>query len=251
MSQGQASNIFIADYSPEEVKKAHDVLYNEGLRMRIKVAGEDYVQKSLQANKDPFSKPMQEVSQESLPKSMESNRLTSSIVRRRSLLGLGMDPSRPGAENAIFPQYCHVVPGKPSHRASNARKRCPRKRSNGRGNTRSDSACDRVLWDACGYRRLPSSHAGDQTVQRGPGTERTPCGAVVRYRHRLEDEYGGYVKDKGGLGGCTNLPDRVRQWWLALVLKSLFSRIICQEFEILRAVPVDAVSSSTGSSPSP
>jgi len=28
--------------------------------MRIKVAGEDYVQKSLQANKDPFSKPMQE-----------------------------------------------------------------------------------------------------------------------------------------------------------------------------------------------
>ncbi|KAK3691870.1 hypothetical protein LTR37_018363 [Vermiconidia calcicola] len=51
---------FVADYSPEEVKKAHEVLYNEGLRMRIKVAGKEYVEKSLNANKDPFSKPMQE-----------------------------------------------------------------------------------------------------------------------------------------------------------------------------------------------
>ena len=55
------SSTFVADYSEEEIKKAHEVLYNEGLRMRIKVAGKDYVEKSLQAAKDPFSKPMQEV----------------------------------------------------------------------------------------------------------------------------------------------------------------------------------------------
>ena len=53
---------FVADYTDEEVKKAHEVLRNEGLRMRIKVAGESYVDKSLQANKDAFSKPMQDVS---------------------------------------------------------------------------------------------------------------------------------------------------------------------------------------------
>jgi len=51
----------VVDYSEDEVKKAHEVLYNEGLKMRIKVAGEAYVEKSLEANRDPFSKPMQEV----------------------------------------------------------------------------------------------------------------------------------------------------------------------------------------------
>lgn len=56
-----SSSTFVADYSPEEIKKAHEVLYNEGLRMRIKVNGADYVEKALKANKDPFSKPMQEV----------------------------------------------------------------------------------------------------------------------------------------------------------------------------------------------
>lgn len=56
-----SSSTYVVDYSPEEIKKAHEVLYNEGLRMRIKVAGKEYVEKSLQASKDPFSKPMQEV----------------------------------------------------------------------------------------------------------------------------------------------------------------------------------------------
>jgi hypothetical protein len=56
-----SSSTTVVDYSPEEIQKAHEVLYNEGLRMRIKVAGKEYVEKSLNAAKDPFSKPMQEV----------------------------------------------------------------------------------------------------------------------------------------------------------------------------------------------
>ncbi len=56
-----SSKPYVVNYSEEEVKKAHEVLYNEGLRMRIQVAGKDYVEKSLNAAKDPFSKPMQEV----------------------------------------------------------------------------------------------------------------------------------------------------------------------------------------------
>lgn len=55
------TSTFVADYTPEEIKKAHQVLYNEGLRMRIKVNGEQYVEKALQANKDAFARPMQEV----------------------------------------------------------------------------------------------------------------------------------------------------------------------------------------------
>lgn len=55
------SSIRIEDYSEEEIKKAHEVLYNEGLRMRMKVNGEAYVEKALEANKDAFAKPMQEV----------------------------------------------------------------------------------------------------------------------------------------------------------------------------------------------
>lgn len=64
MSEGareKKSSTTVVEYSPEEIKKAHEVLYNEGLRMRIKVNGERYVEKALEANKDSFSKPMQEV----------------------------------------------------------------------------------------------------------------------------------------------------------------------------------------------
>ena len=60
-SSGEKKSTKVLDYSPEEVKKAHEVLYNEGLRMRIKVNGERYVEKALEANKDSFGKPMQEV----------------------------------------------------------------------------------------------------------------------------------------------------------------------------------------------
>lgn len=50
------------NYSPEEVKKAHEVLYNEGLKMRYQVAGKEYVDRSLKNASNPFAKPMQEVS---------------------------------------------------------------------------------------------------------------------------------------------------------------------------------------------
>ena len=56
-----SSSTYVVDYSPEEIKKAHEVLYNEGLRMRLKVNGQEYVEKALNASKDPFAKPMQEV----------------------------------------------------------------------------------------------------------------------------------------------------------------------------------------------
>lgn len=61
MSSDNSAKINVVDYSEDEIKKAHEVLYNEGLRMRIQVAGEDYVKKSLNAAQDPFAKSMQEV----------------------------------------------------------------------------------------------------------------------------------------------------------------------------------------------
>ena len=73
MSSDKSFPTYVADYSADEIKKAHEVLYNEGLRMRIKVAGEDYVRKSLDAAKDPFSKPMQEVYLTSPPNTAPSS----------------------------------------------------------------------------------------------------------------------------------------------------------------------------------
>lgn len=55
------TSTYVVDYTAEEIKKAHDVLYNEGLRMRMKVNGKEYVEKALQNNKDAFARPMQEV----------------------------------------------------------------------------------------------------------------------------------------------------------------------------------------------
>ena len=49
------------NYTEEEVKKAHEVLFNEGLKMRYQVAGKDYVDKALKAGSTPFSRAMQEV----------------------------------------------------------------------------------------------------------------------------------------------------------------------------------------------
>ncbi|CZT18820.1 related to uncharacterized homolog of gamma-carboxymuconolactone decarboxylase subunit [Ramularia collo-cygni] len=51
-------------YTPEEIKKAHEILYNEGIKMRNQVAGKAYVDKSL-ANATPFSQAMQEYVSES------------------------------------------------------------------------------------------------------------------------------------------------------------------------------------------
>lgn len=51
----------VVDYSPEEIAKAHKVLYNEGIKMRYQVAGKEYVDRALQAADNPFSRAMQEV----------------------------------------------------------------------------------------------------------------------------------------------------------------------------------------------
>lgn len=49
------------NYTPEEIQKAHEILYNEGIKMRYQVAGKEYVDKSLAAAQNPFAKAMQEV----------------------------------------------------------------------------------------------------------------------------------------------------------------------------------------------
>lgn len=48
-------------YTPEEIAKAHKILYNEGIKMRYQVAGKEYVDRSLAAADNPFAKAMQEV----------------------------------------------------------------------------------------------------------------------------------------------------------------------------------------------
>lgn len=49
------------EYTPEEVKKAHEVLFAEGIKMREKVAGKAFVEKSLANANNPFARAMQEV----------------------------------------------------------------------------------------------------------------------------------------------------------------------------------------------
>ena len=51
----------VADYTPEEVAKAHEVLYSEGFKMRCKVVGEEHVERSLKAADNSFARSMQEV----------------------------------------------------------------------------------------------------------------------------------------------------------------------------------------------
>jgi 4-carboxymuconolactone decarboxylase len=51
-----------AQYSPEEIKKAHEILYAEGIRIREQVAGKAFVEKSLNnAKGNPFATALQEV----------------------------------------------------------------------------------------------------------------------------------------------------------------------------------------------
>lgn len=51
----------VADYTEEEVKKAHEVLYSEGIKMRYKVAGKKYVDGALNAASKDYGRHMQEV----------------------------------------------------------------------------------------------------------------------------------------------------------------------------------------------
>lgn len=48
-------------YSEEEIKKAHEVLFNEGVKMRYQVAGKEYVDASLKNRSDTFAGAMQDV----------------------------------------------------------------------------------------------------------------------------------------------------------------------------------------------
>lgn len=52
----------VANYSEEEVKKAHEILFNEGIKMRYQVAGKEYVDKALKNGSGSFAGAMQEVS---------------------------------------------------------------------------------------------------------------------------------------------------------------------------------------------
>ncbi|KAF2723365.1 protocatechuate 3,4-dioxygenase, P3,4O [Polychaeton citri CBS 116435] len=54
-----------ATYSKEEVEKAHQVLFDQGLEIRYKVAGKDYVDRSLRDNAGPFTQAMQQYVTES------------------------------------------------------------------------------------------------------------------------------------------------------------------------------------------
>lgn len=53
--------IMATNYSEAEVRKAHEILFNEGLKMRYQVAGKEYVDRSLQNGSGPFASAMQEV----------------------------------------------------------------------------------------------------------------------------------------------------------------------------------------------
>lgn len=47
--------------SSDEVAKAHKVLFDEGIKMRYKVAGKEYVDNALANGMTPFASAMQEV----------------------------------------------------------------------------------------------------------------------------------------------------------------------------------------------
>ena len=51
----------VANYTEEEIKKAHEILFNEGVKMRYQVAGKDYVDAALKKRNDPFAGAMQDV----------------------------------------------------------------------------------------------------------------------------------------------------------------------------------------------
>ncbi|KAK1081651.1 hypothetical protein LTR33_004515, partial [Friedmanniomyces endolithicus] len=48
------------NYTPEEVSKAREIIRNEGIKMRYKVAGKEYVDRALKAADNDFARSMQE-----------------------------------------------------------------------------------------------------------------------------------------------------------------------------------------------
>jgi hypothetical protein len=149
---------YTVNYSPEEIKKAHEVLYNEGLKMRIKVAGQDYVERSLKAATDPFAKPMQEVMCSSIQtasiaviQGLQWPVLTFSPVCCGSVLGMGLVSGNLGTQDAVVSEHCYALLPEPRHRACHACPRCAQQRRNRGRNTRGDLAGGRILWNACGH----------------------------------------------------------------------------------------------------
>ena len=70
----------VADYTEQEIKKAHEILFNEGVKMRYQVAGKEYVDAALKKRSDPFAGAMQDVritniSSPILPTNRPTNRL--------------------------------------------------------------------------------------------------------------------------------------------------------------------------------
>jgi len=55
------------NYTPEEVSKAREIIRNEGIKMRYKVAGKEYVDRALKAADNDFARSMQEVSHRHSP----------------------------------------------------------------------------------------------------------------------------------------------------------------------------------------
>ncbi|KAK3116423.1 hypothetical protein LTR53_003216 [Teratosphaeriaceae sp. CCFEE 6253] len=78
----------VADYSPEELKKAHEVLYNEGIKMRYQVAGKEYVDRALKAADNDYSRRMQEFVSEACWGSIWTR--PGLELKTRSLLNLAM-----------------------------------------------------------------------------------------------------------------------------------------------------------------
>lgn len=82
-----------ANYSEEEVKKAHEILFNEGLKMRYQVAGKEYVDNALKNGTGSFAGAMQEVRNSSASPSQRRLLLTSSPI--------SSSPSRAGAQSGL------------------------------------------------------------------------------------------------------------------------------------------------------
>ncbi|KAK0311588.1 hypothetical protein LTR82_014290 [Friedmanniomyces endolithicus] len=76
------------NYTPEEVSKAREVIRNEGIKMRYKVAGKEYVDRALKAANNDFARSMQEYVSEACWGSIWTR--PGLELKTRSLLNLAM-----------------------------------------------------------------------------------------------------------------------------------------------------------------
>lgn len=64
----------------QKTKEAHSVIFDEGLKMRYKVAGKEYVDRSLKNGSSDFARPMQEVQYSHPPSSSSFRSLTHASI---------------------------------------------------------------------------------------------------------------------------------------------------------------------------